>query len=107
MLFTMMACNTICISRGCERHGNKNFNDVLKGSRVAFVLQEKSKLSRISKAEWHQVNSGEDKTFTGKGELNKTTQKGNIISRLISQNHKKRREERRRNWGAGVFQPSQ
>lgn len=57
MLFTMMACNTICISRGFERHGNKIFNDVFKGSQAAFVLPGKSRLSRISEAEWHQVNS--------------------------------------------------
>lgn len=111
-----MACNTTCISRGFERHGNKNFNDVFKGSQVAFVLQEKSKLSRISEAEWHQVNSGVDKTFIGKEKLNKNTQKDNVISELISENHKKRRRERQGNrgamkllclFGAGVFQLSQ
>lgn len=103
MLFTTIACNTICISSGFERRGNKNFNDVFKGSQVAFVLQEKLKLSRISEAEWHQVSRGVDKTFIGNGELNKNTQKGNAISRLISENCKKCRRERRGNRGAGVF----
>lgn len=77
-----------------------------KGSQVAFVLQEKSKLSRISEAEWHRVNGGVDETVTGKGEFSKNTQKDNVVSRLISENCKHRRG-RRGNWGARVFSLSQ
>lgn len=60
--------------------------------------KKKTKLSRIFEVEWHQVNSGVDKTFLGKGELNKNTPKGNFISRFIWENHQKHRRER---WGIG------
>jgi len=107
MLFTAKACNTRYISRGFERHGNKNVNDVFKGSQVAFVLQEKSKLSRISEAERHQVNSRVYRNFIEKAKHNKNTKKGNIISGLISENHQKHRRERWGNWRARIFKRSQ
>lgn len=53
-----------------------------KGSQVAFVLQEKSKLSRISEVEWHWVSGRVDKTFIGKGELSKNTQKDQCCFRI-------------------------
>lgn len=94
---------SISISRGFGRHENKDFDDVFKGPPAAFVLQEKSKLRGISEAKWHWVRSGANKTFMGKGELDKT-HKETMLAVDLSQ---KIQGVEERNGGTGVFKLSQ